>query len=486
VEDHQVRQVKSLCASVSAVAILALSDPASAGGHWTDPIPGIPIFAVQGVAANNFTVAIPQFLTFTPPGGTFTTGSFQLVFTMPAGVTFGTSPTLSVTSTFGSCPANPALAPSGGGAGSNSAIYNVPTVKTGKFDFCTFGISAYTLNNAKILGTEPGAGPNVFLISGQTFNASPPANAFVNLQAPATTTLAESFNAWGTTDNIGNANTPNFIDILQPAFAKQFIGAAATTPSLVGDIGGFRAGVVAGLENALNTAPFTFLGTSFNLTLTASNFANITSAFINSANSCPASPPSGSPIGTVSGNTITFTSLALKGGPPIVFNGGATSEICLVANGTGILQPSGAITAAFTIDSGASDQTTNSSPQIAYGYNGIVNTYSYALTGSNLAAGFTSFLRLVNTNSISTVIPANVWVDGANGQTSGTTASLLLENPLAANGADTLTFASILTTAGLTAPADGRAFIQVLLPAGTNSSMLLGNPNNTFVFNSHD
>jgi hypothetical protein len=454
---------------------------------------GVTVFATQAVASasppGTVTINGTFNLATAATGASFCTaagtpGSFILTLTLPAGTTFNVIPTLTSTNTLGgSVAALPATGTTYTGTsinGGNAAVYTIGVPggqgTVGGTGLCTatadgtLTFSGFQVAGATALSSTTGAGK--FQISEQVSASTGVATAFtttasspagLNQPTPTKVDLAQSANAF----NFANvAAVPATINVLPPSNGTK-ITQGGSTNGVVFDGGNLQAGLNTGL-NATATAQFQFsagAGATLNVTATG-NFTGANNAYIAPPNtaaslSCASTfggRPSGSLVGSISGNTITFSGVAtgFDATPPLAV--ATVQEICIYYTGTTIIgqNPGGnLITVNATVDTTTSPSVTLS-PEA---YNGVVAFFTY--TGS-FTGGYTVFVRVTN----GTAGPVQAFAVAQSD--SGSTGQTQVESALAANSSN----AGVSLT-------NGRASIVLLGPNGIGFSQLLVSPNGT-------
>jgi len=268
---------------------------------------------------------------------------------------------------------------------------------------------------------------------------------------------------------------PAIINVLPPSNGTKISqGAPITTTNVAyADLGAINTTLTVS-QNATATGQFTFTGTTTTVVLTG-NFTGATNAYIApvgtlSCASSFAAKPSGSLVGTLSGNTITVS------GAGAGFNAAAgvaqVQEVCVYYTGTTIV---GANPLAAPIVTTASVDTTtvtmsSVAPLATETYNGVVTQIAY--TGK--FTSYPAFIRVVNNTAAAIQAFAVVQSD------TGILGQGAVETALAANNNDLVSVSTILTTAGVT-PTNGRVSLILLGPTGVVFENLILSPNGTLV-----
>jgi hypothetical protein len=253
---------------------------------------------------------------------------------------------------------------------------------------------------------------------------------------------------------------PLVIDVGSAGLGKKFKQFGAD--SVVGDLGDLVVLGIFGLVEQDGVSPFTIGVGQITITLTG-NFNNIASAFITPFAASPSTsqpcgssgtPPGGSFAATsVTPTTITFSGLSL-GVPPSNANG----EVCLVANGTGVIGPNPAGAAeTVTATVSSTPPTTQKDPLallLPYTYNGSIQQLLYVTDNPS----FPFFVRIVNNGAATANIISVIQPEG------GSPASAA---PVAVPGNNNvlIPFSTLATSAGLSfGPGNFRASALFLTP----------------------
>jgi hypothetical protein len=468
------------------------------GGACGAPAPA-PVYAAESIAGNGGVVSYdpgtPIF--YTTPGCAPTvsaagdaTGVIQVRFTLGGGAVFNSNP--AVIAVFGPGCALAAPVPAAGGAGNPFVAYNVTVTvpaPPGTAGPCTVVVDNFIIAGAGSLGNPGGS----LTMSAQSFLLTGgPLTDFTD-PFPKSITIAKSASELF----IFAAAAGSAINTLSPSFAKQFI--TGTTVSNQGIAGGV---VIAqnGVLLDASGAPFAFLVGTATVTVSG-NFPNISGAYVTSAglpgSGCPATPPGGGT--SVNASSVSATGLSFTGVPFAA--GGTFYAICVITNGMGVLFPDGSIQAAaagpfavgnFSVsvqaDVGALDQSVvQTATALGYGYNGGPVLLTYELTGATPLGTpvLRSILRLVNLLPVNEPVGVVVFVDGPNGQTSGTPSSnppAFLIETLAPLANDTLVVGAFLAANNVAASPTQRVALLVLPPLGVGVSAVEQNPPGQSVF----
>jgi hypothetical protein len=353
----------------------------------------------------------------------------SVTFTLPTGVTFAVTPTATCTFTPGGGGAGSCTGASitAGGINTNSVTvsftYAFTTAAAGNTIVVQLN-SGFSLTDAAL--ATPTAAQNVTVSSGD-----------VNFQpAPATAKFASSQSAL-TFVTGGSGAGPIAIDVGPSGLAKKFLqpSTSPTDVTLV-DIGNLQVGTNPGTFAANGTTPFAFT-TPANLVVSG-NFANIAGAYLAPAGTvtCATPAPAGAVSATLTGSSATFANITV---PAVA----AAQEVCLSANGTGVI---GANPNGF----GSSATVGTSSVAVAapgnlstYTFNGVAQQLSFSgYLGTN---AYTFSVRIVNNSA--TAVPVLAVVQGDNGVTSSTTLGSV---PAASN--EFLSADGIVDAAGVAGP----------------------------------
>lgn len=417
-------------------------------------------FATQAVAANSGVVQIPAVVNVAYTATSSVTGNVNVTFTLPPGVTFTSTPS-ATTPGVGNGFSGASFV--SGGAGSNNVTYSV-TATAGTPGTLTLG--NFGLQGAGSLGTPvttSASGSN----NGFAITAAVSSPAGSNLKgAPGSTGLANSVSALSFATAI--PTTAGFtclaIDVGPNGLAKKFIQGGAGCPltgadTLVADLGASVLGTVPTID--ANDVPFSFGGSAATLTING-NFSNIASAYLApvGTTTCASPPPAGVINGTVTASAITFAGVPAPGA-------GATNtqEVCIQANGTGVIgaNPTG-YTASATIG-GTTVSLAAPTNLVPYSYNGVQQPILY----SGDIAGYPMFVRIVNNSGNTATVLALVQTEGgSNGVATVATVP---------NGNNLLVSASsIVSASGVVPDSSGRVSMRLLSQFGVAFSQLLLNP----------
>lgn len=421
------------------VATLGLASMGAIAG--TASFGSVATYAIEGIPSTG-AVTIPAGVTYTTAAGAAESG--LLTVTLPSGVTFVSTPTISITD-----PAITAVAVGGGGAGSNFITINYTRTAAAAAAGAGIALGAFQVTGATTLASVTGA--TGFLFSAQSSGFATAAN---NDASPTTASLAQSARQLIITP----AASALVINVPAPSNATRWlagglnVSASGTVGTLVVNNGAFR--------NAANTAPFAFASATASSTITG-NFTGVTSAYLApGAGACAATAPAGATTGTVTNSTITFSGITPAG---------AVRQICLGVTGTTILQETlSGVSASAQQDTFTTSATNNLG---AIFYNGGVNQLNYVVGSSD---GFASYLRVVNRDSVAAPVRVVVQND-----TGAVTSGLL--DTIPANTGKLYTSAQINTATGSALNnANDRAALVILTPtANVSSDNLLANPNGT-------
>lgn len=421
------------------VATLGLASMGAFAG--TASFGAVATYAIEGIPSTG-AVTIPAGVTYTTIAGAAESG--LLTITLPTGVTFVSTPAISITD-----PSITAVAVGGGGAGSNFITINYTRTAAAAAPGAGITLGAFQVTGATTLASV--TGPTGFLFSAQSSGFATAAN---NDASPSTASLAQSGRQLIVTP------TPNFLTINVPAPSNatrwlaggNTIATSGSVGTLVVNNGIFR--------NAANTAAFAFTSATASATLTG-NFTGVTSAYLApGAGACAATAPAGATTGTVTSSTITFTGITPSG---------TVRQVCLGVTGTTILQETLSGVAASAQQDTFTTTATNNLGTIAY--NGGVNQLNYVVGSGD---GFASYLRVVNRDSVAAPVRVVVQND-----TGAVTSGLL--DTIPANTGKLYTTAQINTATGSALNgANDRAALVILTPtANVASDNLLANPNGT-------
>lgn len=431
---------------------------------------GVVPYATQAITSST-TVSLPGTTTLTsntlasiPVGVT----QIPVTLALPSGATFQQTPTLSCsdagTGVVATCTASTLTSPVGNNTLQISISNNVTTACTaacivtvtiGNFTASGLALSTPTTSNLVLKVTGDGV----------TFLATQSA-AFASSASALTAALATP----------GAPKSTLKIDVGTVSLGKQFVQTGTT--SLVGDLGSITFTASATQNDATGAAIFSFSGFPASATMTG-NFTNIASAYLTPATatpttSCTSSAPSGAISGTVTGSSITFANIPLTGS-----GAGSAQEVCLIANGTGIIGQN-VLPPVVTV-SASTPNPTSLTTAAGGGLTGALSADPYngtlfpVLYSGNFAA-FPMFIRVVNSGGTAATVTAVVQPD------TGTAGVGSVVTNLAAGTNTVVPVSTVITNSGVTLDATSRASISLLSTSTTiGIEQLLVNPGSVLV-----
>ena len=443
--------------AASAVALSAALASGSASAHGTLAV-SVANYNAASVAAAGAIITVPWgssasavYTVTTLPGGATTSLEVNSRFTvtLPSGFTFASSPSLTV----------------GGGTTSTTLLNGGIGIQT-----ATFVIGSPAPGNAP-LGVGGTLSLNPVSVAGATALETPGASLQITVQeqdnaeinnndaaAVFPTAPGVTFSSDGGVTATFTGGSGNNIDLTPPTLGTLF-DLGTDTPTV--DLGTLSLLPTGSLAANGST---TVISTSDTMTVTISGFFNgIAHAF--------SAVPTTNCATSIAAGAVTATSITV-GGP-------LSSDICIVAKGTTLLQQNvpaaGGFTAAYTPGTGVTDfignQVTNTVDRISYAGGEPINVTNF-LTGSD--AGYASLVRFTNGSSAEQTLFAV-----AEPYTGG----VPLVGSLGTIGAGVgtvFTEAQIGTATGLTLANSGqRATLTIIsIPGGQNvsASGLLVNP----------
>jgi len=436
-----------------ALAATVSAGPASASSLSANDVE----YASQAVLVSAGAITISPFALFYETteifGGTGA-GSFNVVFTLPSGVTPTGTVTAEVGNVIGSaCTPQATLAPASvvGGA----ITFTVAVVATAGANECfvelqgaAVGVGLSVVGANALATFDPNNPENETVLKYKAqLTGNGGAATFITDVTPLSAEFATSKSALRFITDA--PETPNFtplaIDVGLSGLGKKFLQNGVDT--VTADIGAVRVNSLASDDDGCflgavgpllcqsdGVTPFV-LSAPFTINLPG-NFANIASAFITPFVSAPpgsgsASPTKNNPCsggpglpGVVTPTLITFPGITIPT-PDVLFWG----EVCLVANGTGIIGSNpGGFKATATISAPVTTQKDTANDLLAYTINGAVQQLLYATT--NPAYPF--FVRIVNNTPAAANVIAQLQPEA------GGAPSIAVLPPLAANS-NTLT-----------------------------------------------
>jgi hypothetical protein len=429
----------------------------------------IPIYATEAVTKAAGVVTDNVAVVFTDTGFISNEAiTFNLALTLPTGVTFTNSvaPTATPSGAFTAAVQN--------GSASNVVNFLVTApstggvAATGKVTFSGFNLTGATALQSKVTASATGLATGFSITGSISGSAFPAAIANAALSTPSTG-LANSTSALALASvaPVG-ALTALAIDIGTSGLGQKFIQGggtpSATTDSLLADVGA-SAITLNGTVAADGATPFAFAGASATVVLSG-NFTNIVNAYLAPAGTtaCATTAPSTAVTGTVTSSTITFAGVTMPTSGNTV-----TSELCITANGTGVIgsNPTGlGLSASIggstsTIAAGAGTNALDT-----YTFNGIAQSMLYS---GNFGLAYPAFIRVVNGTGASGTVLALVQTE-TGGTGVGTVATV------AANNNTLVSVGNVITNSGVTLDSTGRASLTILAPKGFQASQLLVNP----------
>lgn len=377
-----------------------------------------------------------------------------VTFTLPAGVTFVSTPTVTADAT-----AFTAATVGGGGAGSNTLVINVTRASVTSAGTVTLG--SFQVTGATALATATAAG--AFEITGQASGWTVSAN---NDLTAAKADLAQSASQLQVSAGVTNLQ----IDVTSPSNGTQYVdttGAGGNSIAGSGYLGTVNAGHNTWL-NSTATGAYAFTTTTPTVAL-GLDLTGVSSAYIvTPAAVCAATKPAGAISGALSGSTATFAGLVA----------GTTYGVCVQPNGTSLLNQTGTPGVSVTASEDTTSTTTNNAGTTqdlgTITYNGTAVTAGYVVAA---ASGYNNYIRVINPAATASRIIVLVKRDD------GTTASGVLNAAQAANTAALYTPAQINTAVGsnIISTAADRAQVTVLSPANITAENLMFNPTGTVV-----
>lgn len=422
-------------ASVSAFATATSTltgFPPAAATYATEGIPTSGAVTIQAGITYNSTAAL-------------TVDAGLVTFTLPAGVTFATTPTATGTGGF---PASPVVG--GGGAGSNFVTYNVATTAAAG----TITLGAFQVTGATGLAT---AGTNLAMTAQASGFTTAANNDTAARSTTATSTVMAASNSQLGATVVGTAAT---IDVNSPANGMLYL-AGGNTITRSGYVGTVNA-VNNAYLNSTATAPYAFTSTTASVAISA-DYSGISSVYaVTPAAACAATAPAGAKIATIAGSTATIAGLA----PNTVYG------VCFINTGANLMSSSANMTVTATQDSSSKTAAANLG---AISYNGSAATLNYVV--GSVSGGYTNYIRVTNPDATARRLMVVVTKDD------GTTTSGTLDTGLAAGNNKLYTVADINAATGSTlTSATDRARVTILSPSGTTTvDNLMFNPNGTVV-----
>jgi hypothetical protein len=472
-------------------------------------------YAIEAVTGASGAITIASDAQFSVTGVGAGIGSFLLTITLPPGVLFNGTPTVTGD---GKVCVGTATPPTLGGSGSNSAQFTIgaPASNPGG-GTCTVTLNSFNVTGATALETASTQATPPTGTSSIGFNVTAQASGTSGSLGVASTTAikvalaaSEDEILLGTLSGLTGA----IIDVNAPSLGTKFQDPAGAPDGSSMNPGFIEYGLTGAL-NATATGAFNLGGTSGTFVLTG-NFNGLAAAFLVPARfaapflspgnrratfveggGCPATASAASAVpgaiaATLTGSTATFTGVNGAPGPnPFVPPGPAAEFITLcLYSGTAVVAANppntGApaivfgLTATVGTGTASANQTTGGfTPLVGYQYNGVVQPLLYADNGSV----YPSFVRIVNDTGSTVPVFALVQGDG------GSLGTATVESGLLPFHNDTVPVTTIVAAAGVTPGPYGRVSMIVFAPGpsgcagqqGVLISGLMGNPDGTFV-----
>jgi hypothetical protein len=316
----------------------------------------------------------------------------------------------------------------------------------------TVSWNSFVANNLGVLSTPTAAGADLKLST--TTNVDPG-----GIFTPAAPSVAFAKSALPLALAAGPATSPLAIDVTSPTLGKKFL--QNNVDSTSGDLGTVQISTNAVVDNG---GTLQFVPPALTVAL-GGNFNNISSVFLaaNNLNNCSTSTGN---VGTATpaGATVSIASV-----PTSAKAGTVSYEVCLVANGTGLI---GSNNTPPTLSATASAPTISltSNGLSPDPYNGGVQQIQY----SGIQPGYTSYLRVVNNSGATATVTAVFQSE------LGTITTSTVVAALAANDNTLIPVSSLITAAGLDPTL--RASLVTLAPStSVLVSQLMVNPNGTLV-----
>lgn len=432
-------------AIAASLGLASVSAFATATSTLTGLVPAVATYATEGIPSTG-AVTIQAGIVYNSVAALVVDAGL-VTFTLPAGVTFATTPTAVGTGGF---PAAPVVG--GGGAGSNYVTYNVVT-----------GAGAGTIT----LGAFQVTGATGLATAGTSLNMTAQASGFSAAGGTNNDTAARSTAGTATVMatsasqlNAAVGGVAATIDVNSPSNGMLYL-AGGNTITRSGYVGTVNVVNNAHL-NSTATAPYAFTSATGSVAITA-DYAGISGVYaVTPAVACLATAPAGAKTGTISGSTATIAGLT----PNTAYG------VCLINTGANLMRASANMTVVATQDSSSKTAPTTLG---AISYNGGAVTLNY-LVGS-VSGGYTNYIRVTNPDATARRLIVVVTKDD------GTTTSGTLDTGLAAGNNKLYTVADVNTATGanLTAATD-RARITILSPSfAVTANNLMFNPNGTVV-----
>jgi hypothetical protein len=445
-----------LYSSAAIAAFVAFESSVQAGTFAGSAI----TYAGLAVSANNNIVTLPAY-TYTvasASNGALPASGESLVFTFPTGISAATTPGLVVTQVCTGSTVSSTYAPT---YSSNTVTFSLPTQAT---TLCaaasgttpvTVTLPALTVSGATGLAVT-GASTATFTVTAKLTSVT---TALQDTTAVADTSVKAIVGATVTPTLPTGTGTSLAISLSTANLGTKFNGVGGGT-SLTAQLASTVAAAAAASAPVNASGPgnaYTLSASSIGLTVTGTFTTGIASAYLapSGTSSCSTTVPSGSFTSTsVTAGSITFGSM----------NATTWGALCLIATGTGIIQPSTNVLVQ-TISSGTATNVSLGTTSLQ-GYTftgGAIKSLPY-LIGAQ--AGYASVIRLINTD---TSTPASVFLSVTSEAGVTNTYQSTPLTTVAANTSLTTTLEGLATAGSTTFLASGARGTANLLVAGTSS-----------------
>ncbi len=447
---YQLMTTSAIGSAVLGTMLVAAGSANAAIGLGFNAAPGTVNtvnLAANTVASNSNNVALiqtNQCIAFSAGAANDWTVGSTFVVNLPSGVTFQQAVTANA-----SAGALSLLA--GGTAGSSSVTYSINQAAAAG-DIVRIGCASTAGSSAgNLFLTAPAysaantsiAAATVSTTGGNVVTAGTVVNLLTSAQ-PITASVASSV---AQTIDTGATN-------LGRGFAANNTNSAAARYATLSTIGIGQSAVV----NAVGGASYT-LPTATETVTISGPFSGISRAYLSvpaCVTTAGAALASGAVVGTISGNTATFTAIPSTA---------LTYNTCIENSGSTVLQPGSFTVAAVSTLSTSSIVFTTNTTVGTLAYNGTASTINYVTGGS----AYQYFLRVTNPNSGTGQVFVVVTKDD------GTSFSGSITTNLGANTNALYSIATVNAATGANLGAADRARVQLLLSSGMTGTGILFN-----------
>jgi hypothetical protein len=448
---YQLMTTSAIGSAVLGTMLVAAGSANAAIGLGFNAAPGtqtVVNLAANTVASNSNNVALiqtNQCIAFSAGAANDWSVGSTFVVNLPTGVTFQQALTANAS-------AGTLTLLAGGTAGSSTATYSINQAATAG-DIVRIGCgttagssagnlfltaAAYSAANTTIAAaTVSTTGGSANVTAGTTVNLLTSGQP---ITATVATAVAQTIDTGAT--NLGRGFATNATNLAAARYAT-LATIAVANPATVNAVGGASYTLPTATETVTVSGPFTGISRAY-----LSTAACVTTA--------GAALAAGAIVGTISGNTATFTAIPTT---PATFN------TCIENSGSTVLQAGSYTVAAVSTLSTQSILGSTNTTVGTLAYNGTASTINYVTGGS----AYQYFLRVTNPNSGTGQVFVVVTKDD------GTSFSGSITTNLGANANALYSIATVNAATGANLGASDRARIQLLLSSGMTGTGILFN-----------